>query len=131
MKQNVKIAKELIKLAKNLVAKSYLQDPINKAKYLHNLLIELKESGLENPLKSNTNLDLVFIQKSVEGIEDYCNISFPLITQIFNPLQNLFNDIDNKVIQQNMVDIQVVGKDVQLWILIINRILDDIEKNYK
>jgi hypothetical protein len=119
-----------MKLAKNLVAKSHLQDPIKKAEYLHNLLIYLKEVGLEKPLKSNTNLNSTLIMKSIEKIEDFCNDSFPLITKIFNPLQNLFNDIDNKVIQQNMVNIQVVGQDVQQWIVVIDEILDEIEYNY-
>jgi hypothetical protein len=132
MKQNEKIAKELIKLAKNLVAKSHLQDPIKKAEYLHNLLIDLKEIGLENPLKSNTNLDPVFISKSIEGIENYCNNYFPLITKIFVSLQDLLSDIDDIVIKQKMVDIQVVGgRYVPDWIYAINRIIDEIVKNYK
>lgn len=127
----IKVAKVLMKLAKNLVAKSNLQKPIDKAKYLFNLLSDFKEGGLRAPLKSNTDLDPIVIAKAIEQIEDYCNDSFPLITKIFNPLQNLLNDIDNKVIQHNMVDIQVVGRDVQQWIVDINLILSEIVKNYK
>ena len=127
----IKVAKELMKLAKNLVANSHLQKTTQRVDYLCKLLDDFSRDCFAKPLQSKTNLDPILIAKSIEGIENYCNKFFPLITKIFNPLQNVLNDIDNKVIQKNMVDIQVVGRNAQQWSGEIDVILVEIQHNYK
>lgn len=99
MKQNVKIAKELVKLAKSLTASSKLRDNSKSAsRDLITLIIKLSGEFIDAQ-KNQRNLNDIFIKQQIKDIMNFCNKYFFPITEICELLENTLNSIDEDVVR--------------------------------